>query len=144
MLKIPFCPILILDLNFSRSSWPSLHASMRSVVSMVFYVLWCMWFTWEQGEGDRIYAVLLCGAGALGVGDVHLELHRLLENRRTSCGLVLCPETGLRDDAVAQTGNLGRETVGEGRRVRLLKEQRRSASESAALGTQTQDNLRIS
>lgn len=58
-------------------------------------------FTWEQGEGDWVDAVLLGGAGALSVGDVHLELHRLLENRRTSCGLVLSPEAGLRDDAVA-------------------------------------------
>lgn len=67
-------------------------------------------FTGEQGEGDGVDAVLLGGAGALGVGDVHLELHRLLENRRTGCGLVLRSETGLRDDAVAQTGDLrGRE-----------------------------------
>lgn len=62
--------------------------------------------TWEQGEGHWVDAVLLGGAGALGVGDVHLELHRLLENRRTGRGLVLRPETGLGDDAVAKTRDL--------------------------------------
>lgn len=49
--------------------------------------------------------VLSC-AGALGVGDVHLKFDRFLEDGRPSCGLVLCPETGLGHDAVAQTGNL--------------------------------------
>lgn len=49
--------------------------------------------------------VLSC-AGALGVGDVHLEFDRLLEDGGSGCGFVLCPETGLGHDAVAQTGNL--------------------------------------
>ena len=73
---------------------------------MCWTVWTCVPFTWEQGEGDRVDAVILGGAGALGVGDVHLEFHRFLENRRTSCGLVLRPEAGLRDDAVAQAGDL--------------------------------------
>lgn len=45
-------------------------------------------------------------AGALGVGDVHLEFDRLLEDSGTGRGLVLCSEAGLGHDAVAQTGNL--------------------------------------
>lgn len=45
-------------------------------------------------------------AGALGVGDVHLEFDRLLEDSGSGRGLVLCSETGLGYDAVAQTGNL--------------------------------------
>lgn len=49
--------------------------------------------------------VLSC-AGALSVGDVHLEFDRFLEDGRPSCGLVLCSETGLGHDTVAQTGNL--------------------------------------
>lgn len=64
-------------------------------------------FTWQQGEGDWVDAILLGGAGALCVGDIHLKLDGLLENCGSSCWLVLCPETCLRDDAVAQTGNLG-------------------------------------
>lgn len=50
--------------------------------------------------------MVLGGAGALGVGDVHLEFDGLLEDGGSGRGLVLCPETGLRHDAVAQTGNL--------------------------------------
>lgn len=74
--------------------------------SVIKHVLHCVPFTWQQGEGDGVDAVVLGGAGALGVGDVHLEFHRFLENRGTGCGLVLRPEAGLRDDAVAQTGDL--------------------------------------
>lgn len=78
-------------------------------------------FTWQQGEGDGVDAVLLGGTGALAVGDVHLELDRLLEDRWTGCGLVFCTETGLRDDAVAQTGDLGENRTetqqGEGQRT---------------------------
>lgn len=56
--------------------------------------------------------MVLGGAGALGVGDVHLEFDGLLEDGGSGRGLVLCPETGLGHDAVAQTGNLP-ETDGE-------------------------------
>lgn len=70
--------------------------------------------TWEQGEGDRVDAILLGGSCALRVGDIHLEFDRLLEDCRARCGLVLCSETCLRDHAVAQAGDLA---GGRGRRV---------------------------
>lgn len=50
--------------------------------------------------------MVLGGACALSVGDVHLEFDGLLEDGGSSRGLVLCPEAGLGHDAVAQTGNL--------------------------------------
>lgn len=63
--------------------------------------------TWEQGEGNRVDAVLLGGSCALRVGDIHLEFDWFLEDCRARCGLVLRSETGLRDHTVAQTGDLG-------------------------------------
>lgn len=69
-------------------------------------VLQAVVFTGQQSEGDGVDAAVLGSSCALTVGYIHLKLDRLLENRRPGCGLVLGPETGLRDDAVAETGNL--------------------------------------
>ena len=62
--------------------------------------------TWEQREGDGVDAVLLLSGGALGVGDVHLELDGLLEDGGPGRGLVLRPEAGLGDHAVTEAGDL--------------------------------------
>lgn len=62
--------------------------------------------TWEQREGDGVDAVLLLGGGALGVGDVHLELDGLLEDGGPGRGLVFRPEAGLGDHTVTEAGNL--------------------------------------
>lgn len=71
----------------------------------ILFITWHV-LTWEQGEGDRVDAILLGGGCALRVGDIHLEFDWLLEDCRARCGLVLCSETGLRDHTVAQAGDL--------------------------------------
>lgn len=79
--------------------------------------------TWEQGKGDRVDAVLLGSRAALCVSDVHLELHRLLEDGGTCCRLVLCPKTCLGDHTVTETGDLKREA--EGRPDKRTRDERR-------------------
>ena len=66
----------------------------------------CWQLTGQERERDGVDAVLLLRRPALGVGDVHLELDRLLEHGRAPRRLVLSPEARLGDDAVAEAGDL--------------------------------------